>query len=175
MDEIASVASVSKQTVYKNFADKQTLFTAIVLGTLDRFGEPFLAAVDRLKDTENLETDLVELARGYLAAIMRPQVLRLRRLIIAEADRLPELARTYYERAPERTIAALADCFAQLATRGLLSVDDPLAAAGQFAFLVLGQPLDRALFCLSDKGFREADHNAHTDAGVRVFLAAYRP
>ena len=33
MDEIAALAQVSKQTVYKHFADKQSLFTEIVTGT----------------------------------------------------------------------------------------------------------------------------------------------
>ena len=34
MDQIAAAASVSKQTVYKQFADKQSLFREIVTGTV---------------------------------------------------------------------------------------------------------------------------------------------
>ena len=35
MDEIAALAAVSKQTVYKHFADKERLFSEIVVGTVN--------------------------------------------------------------------------------------------------------------------------------------------
>ena len=40
MDKIAAAASVSKQTVYKQFADKQSLFREIVTGTVAEVGGP---------------------------------------------------------------------------------------------------------------------------------------
>ena len=55
--------------------------------------------------------------------------MQLRRLVIAEAGRFPELGRTFYEQGPGRTIAALAATFERLAARGLLQLDDPLLAA----------------------------------------------
>ena len=35
MVQIAALAAVSKQTVYKHFADKQALFTEILVGTVN--------------------------------------------------------------------------------------------------------------------------------------------
>jgi TetR/AcrR family transcriptional regulator, mexJK operon transcriptional repressor len=49
---------------------------------------------------------------------MQPQVLQLRRLVIAEAGRFPELARAYHERAQERVLATLASRLQGLAERG---------------------------------------------------------
>lgn len=173
MDAVSSAAGVSKQTVYAHFTDKTTLFTAIVENTLDGTGAPIRAEIAALRTTTDLRTDLRDLARGYLAAVMRPQVLALRRMIIGESGRQPELARFYYARAPESTLTALAATLAHLHERGLLRVADPAVAAGHFAFLVLGLPLDKALFHPDDPLFTPARLRAHADAGVTAFLAAY--
>jgi len=175
MDEIAALAAVSKQTVYKNFADKERLFHDIIMGVAGTV-EDFLRSVgDTLRDTEDLETDLHTLGRQYLQVVMRPQVLQMRRLLIGESARFPELARAYYEKAPERVLTALAPELSRLHDRGLLAVADPDLAARHFAFLILGTPLDKAMFVGDDTGFTAEDLDRMADEGVRVFLAAYRP
>jgi TetR/AcrR family transcriptional repressor of mexJK operon len=172
MDEVAALAAVSKQTVYKHFADKERLFSAITLEVTATAEEFIRAAPQLLQDTHDLAQALHALARRYLMAVMQPRVLQLRRLIIAEAGRFPDLARTYYERVPERVLATLATALQQLAERGLLHVDDGLLAANHFAFLVIGPPLDKAMFC-GDDHFTPADLDGFATAGVRAFLAAY--
>src|SRR5262249_57210634 len=97
VDEIAALAAVGKQTVYKHFADKQRLFSEIILGNI-AIAEGFAsAATDILRDTSDLRRDLREGARRYLAVVMQPSVIQLRRLIIAGAHRVSELARPYYQ------------------------------------------------------------------------------
>jgi TetR/AcrR family transcriptional repressor of mexJK operon len=177
MDQIAAFAAVSKPTVYKFFPDKERLFTAIVLDTLDRAGAPFHAELARLADTAdaaNLAAELMQLARQYLATVMQPSVLQLRRLVIGASPQLPALAAAYYERAPEQALRALADCFWRLADRGLLRIDVPDMAAAHFAFLVLGRALDKSLFC-GDEPFTASELTAQADAGAAAFLAAYSP
>lgn len=172
MEEVATLAGVSKQTVYTHFADKERLFTDLILGAADR-ADDFLQHVRAvLEDTDDLEKDLRQVARRYLAAVLRPELLQLRRLVIGESGRFPELARTYYERAPERTLATLASCFQRLAERGLMRPEEPGLAARQFAFLVLGAPLDRAMFC-GDGELPPAELERQADAAVGAFLAAH--
>jgi TetR/AcrR family transcriptional repressor of mexJK operon len=174
VDQIAAFAGVSKPTVYRFFADKEQLFTAIVMETLDRAGGPFLAELSRLAETRSgqLADDLRDLARRYLATVTQPAVLQMRRLVIGASHQLPALASAYYERAPEQTLRMLADCFRRLADRGLLRAPDPDQAAAHFAFLVLGRALDKSLFC-GDQPFTTEELAAQADAGASAFLAAY--
>jgi TetR/AcrR family transcriptional repressor of mexJK operon len=173
MDEIAALAGVSKQTVYKHFADKERLFAEIILGTIDRVGEPFYAGIDTLGDTDDLAKDLGELARRLITIVLSPEVLALRRLVIGEAGRFPQLGRAYYERGPERTAVTLAAHFQRLADRGLLRLDDPVRAAHQFNWLVTSIPLNQVMLCGDTEQFTVADLEDFADTGVRVFLAAY--
>lgn len=173
MDEIAALAGVSKQTVYKHFADKERLFTGIILATIDQVSEPFHAVIAALEDSDDLEKDLRGLARQLIAIVMQPQVLQLRRLIIGEAGRFPELGRTYQERGPGRAVTALAAYFGQLAGRGLLRLDDPVIAGSHFNWLVLSIPLNRVMLGGDEESFTVADLERFADEGVRVFLAAY--
>jgi TetR/AcrR family transcriptional regulator, mexJK operon transcriptional repressor len=173
MDAIASLAGVSKPTVYKHFADKQQLFAQIVRGTIDRFTEPFYDEVVHLKDSGDVEEHLRDLARRLLAAVMQPQLLQLRRLVIGEAGRLPELGRTYEQRGPERAISALTTAFERLEEKGVLRLDDPSLAAAHFNWLVLAIPLNHAMISGEDRPPGEIELQCYADTAVRVFLAAY--
>jgi TetR/AcrR family transcriptional repressor of mexJK operon len=173
MDEIAALAAVSKQTVYKHFADKENLFSEIVDNTVSQVADPVYAEVLDLRDSGDVEADLRDLARRQLAQVMQPRVLQLRRLVIGEAGRFPELGRSFYKRGPGRTIGALATAFERLAARGILQLDDPLLAAEHFNWLVMSIPLNQAMLLGDDDSRTAADLDRYADAGVRAFLAAY--
>jgi TetR/AcrR family transcriptional regulator, mexJK operon transcriptional repressor len=173
MEEIASAAAVSKQTVYKHFSDKQTLFREVALGSVEHVGSEFQAEVAAAAEATDVRVALRDLARSYVNAVVKPELLRRRQLVLREAGRFPELARKYHDGGPRRTIGALASAFARLAERGKLVVDDPQVAATQFAFLVIGEPLDTSMFRGVGRRRSRRDLNALADAGVEVFLAAY--
>ncbi|MGW8399580.1 TetR/AcrR family transcriptional regulator [Streptomyces lydicus] len=173
MDDIAKLAAVSKQTVYKHFADKEKLFAEIVLATTDQV-EAMVGLVAGIPaDADQLEENLTRLAGQFLAALTRPEVLQLRRLIIANADTFPELGAAWYERGFERVLATLAATFQRLADEGLLQIRDPLLAANHFAGLLLWIPVNKAMFHGGPQHTQD-ELARYVTAGVAAFLGAYR-
>ncbi|MER5637897.1 TetR/AcrR family transcriptional regulator [Kitasatospora sp. NPDC002227] len=173
MDDIARLAAVSKQTVYKHFSDKEKLFSAIVLATTDRIDSTIDLLAGGPIDAADLEENLTRLARRFLTALTHPEVIQLRRLIIANADIFPDLGTEWYERGFERGLATLAATFQRLADQGLLRIDDALLAANHFSGLLLWIPVNKAMFTGRSQ-HTEADLDRYAAAGARVFLAAYR-
>lgn len=173
MDAIAALAGVSKPTVYKHFTDKQRLFERIVSDTIDTYTEPFHEQVVNLNDSGNVGEHLGDLARLLLDAVMQPQLLQLRRLVIGEAGRLPDLGRTYELRGPDSAISALTKAFERLAEKGMLRIDDPSLAAAHFNWLVLAIPLNHAMLSGDDRPPARSELERYADGAVRIFLAAH--
>ena len=168
MDEIAARAGVSKQTIYTHFSGKEELFAELVLANAARVDEFIGQIAPTLADPDGLEHGLRRLARTYVDFVSRPEVLRLRRLIIGETGRFPELARDYYNRVPGRVYEALAAAFKEA-----LPTDQPMRAAQHFAWLTLGVTLDRGMFYPVETAVDPSDLGRLTRDAVRVFLAGY--
>lgn len=173
MDDVARLAKVSKQTVYMHFGDKERLLTEIVMAIVTATGDPVDDHISRLADTDRLETDLRDHARRQLTAVLQLRPMRLRRLIIAEAVSFPDLGRAFYELGPGRTIAELAAAFTRLAERGFLTIDDPTRAASDFNWLIMSEPLNRAMLLGHEQPPDERFVADWADHGTHTFLAAY--
>ena len=66
MDAIAAEAGVSKLTVYSHFTDKETLFSAAIKAKCE---EQLPELLFELPDNVPLESQLLEIARGFLALV----------------------------------------------------------------------------------------------------------
>jgi TetR/AcrR family transcriptional repressor of mexJK operon len=173
MDEIAARASVSKQTIYKHFSDKDHLFVEIVLATTQQVDHVVGLVANTLNDTRDLTHDLGTLGRTFLEVLMDEELLQIRRLVIANADRMPNLGRDWYEEGFGRILAVLASCFRMLAEKKLLQIEDPLIAANHFAGILLWIPMNEAMFMGNKRLRQKAELDRHAAAAVQAFLAAY--
>src|SRR5262245_31836616 len=174
MEEIAALAGLAKRTVYNNYADKDALFTQIVAEVI-AYAEEFARGLHEEFTVgitaKNLSATLDDLGGRLALGIVRSEVVALRRLLIGEAREFPALATEYFDRAPGRVLEALAAGFEHLGRIGLLRVTDARHAAAQFAYLVAGEPLDRAVLVGT---IPPRDHViACAREGVETFLARF--
>lgn len=174
MDDVAAHAQVSKQTVYAHFVDKPRLFDELITGDITHSETSTHPLIEAMPRSDNVERDLRTFARAHLADVMQPELLRMRRMLIGEAERFPDLAKAWYEAGPMWSCAIFARWFTALDERGLLLVPDAMLAAQQFNWLILSIPLNAAMSLPIDGPlFTRRELNRFADEGVRVFLAAY--
>jgi TetR/AcrR family transcriptional repressor of mexJK operon len=173
MDEVADHAGASKQTVYNQFANKAALFVEVVQSMTAQPAQRVQGEMREPKTLQQVAKELSGHAERLLTIVMTPKLMQLRRLVIAEAERFPELGQALYNGGPGRAIAGLAVNLQRWADRDLLSIRDATVAATQFNWLVMGEPVNRAMFNV-DYILSKGARNQHVEQAVRVFIAAYR-
>lgn len=175
MDAVAARASVSKQTVYKQFTDKERLFAEVVESAVRDASTVVRAAVaTTVHDNDDVETTLRSVAQRQLRAVMTPSILRLRRLVIGETNRFPHLGATFIQHGPGEAINAISRLLYRLTQEHRLDISDVELAATQFNWLVMSIPLNEAMLLGRDT-WEPAELDLHAENGVAAFLAIYPP
>ena len=172
MDQVAATASVSKQTVYRHFNDKEALFREVVTNIV-RARDGGIARDFLSRGDVPLDELLRSFGRQFLKGVMQPNVLKLRRLVIGEAGRFPELGQTFYDLGPKRAAEQLALALREAACRQGLSLKDPELAAEHLLWLILSIPLNQAMLLGDRYSFTDAGLERFADEGVTAFLRAY--
>src|SRR5580704_1716136 len=176
VDEIASLARAGKPTIYARFPNKETLFTAVVSGTI-------------FASFEHCETDaptgasvakrLESVGVSILKWVLESETIGMIRLAIAEARRFPDLASRVNQMARERAEEALVRLLggvAQSDELGKLPAFAPKRLATTTLFfrgLVVMPLLFRALYGEKLKVLH-AEIEPHVARSVAFFLAACR-
>lgn len=135
LDDIIARSGGSRQTLYALFGGKQGLFEAIVTEACE--------SIFRGLTPEQLaplapDEVLTEVGSRYLKIVTSPSCLKLHRLIVAEAPRIPEIAQQYWKLGPGRSRAFLAEYFEAQIARGILRMPDHRAGAEHFLDMLSG-------------------------------------
>jgi TetR/AcrR family transcriptional regulator, mexJK operon transcriptional repressor len=172
VDAIAAEADVSKQTIYNNFGDKERLFGAVIehaQSDADSVFEGMFGGA--LEDSDRRETGFRELGRRLTRAALKDDVAALRRLIITEWSRHPQLLRDWARKRPQldKGLRALIDAQVK---QGALDVPDVARAAEEFMLVTTVNALSRSLY--GQRKLSGAEINRIVDDGVELWLRAYR-
>ena len=172
MDEIALVAAVSKQTVYAHFASKEVLFLAVIRTATGTGTDKVQSGVDFDAAVIDPERTLLDFAERQLRVVSDPRLLKLRRLVVAEVPRFPELGRALHAAGPARAIDGLQRLFTRFRDGGLLAIADPAGDAALFNWLLMGEALNNASLFGDDSYPTGAAIEAHARNVVALFIAA---
>jgi AcrR family transcriptional regulator len=171
MNDIARAAGVSKGTLYVYFDNKEQLFAAIVREECMFHAESMF---DLDPGDHDVEGTLQRLGAAYIEFLCLPEKASALRTVIAIAERMPEIGKTFYETGPAFGIDKLAAYLRAQTKAGVLAIDDCELAAAQFmdackSTLVLPVLLN----------FHEAPESSRiayvVGHAVKAFLACYRP
>ena len=169
MGEIARSAGVSKGTLYVYFADKNSLFEAIVEEESLEQGK----IAFNFDPARDVETTLREFGRAYIQVLCRPSGGSAVRTVMAIAERMPEVGRRFYEHVLQKTISRLADYLAVHVKPGDLAIDDCQLAASQFIQMCQASLFLPFVFQVAPAPSAERAEQV-VDSATRMFLAAYR-
>jgi TetR/AcrR family transcriptional repressor of mexJK operon len=170
LDQVASAAGVSKQTIYSHFSSKDNVLRE---GVKRRCMQAQLTG--DLSDLSLPPTVFFPMfAARFVGTLLDDTTLRMYRLCLNEGERHPEIGLSFFESGPKLVVQALAQYLAAATARNELQVSHPELAAAQFLFMVKGLPVETALLSLQEQPY-EISNEEYIKETCAMFVRAYRP
>ena len=168
IEGIAARAGVSKMTVYKHFTDKHALFEAAVLREMRAIETVQIAGPSSQEN--DLEGALRAFGIGIMSYLATGTAIDFYNVLAGELRRHPDVARTFYELGPARTIANLALILEGAGDR--LAIDDPAKAAEALFGLWQGASNFQLSLGVDTTGTEQAVAE-RVDYGIALFMRAF--
>jgi AcrR family transcriptional regulator len=170
MMDIAKAAGVSKGTLYVYFKNKEELFAAIVQQECCTHAETTFGLDPNDHD---VEAALTRLGVDYVNFLCNTGKASSLRIVIAIADRMPEIGKAFYETGPAEGIARLRTYLDAQVRAGILAIEDTEVASSQFLDACQSTLFKPVVFNFAPPPPDERVRHV-VGIAVRTFLAAYR-
>lgn len=171
IDAIIDRAGGSKRNIYNEFGNKEGLFLALVAENADMALSTL--PVEEIEARDLRET-LTAFGQHLMAAYMSPALIGIYRIAITEANRFPDLVRSFYEQGPGRATSQLAAILQGARDREEIRADDCERAAGHFVGMIRGNLHLQVILGLRPPPSGEEMKEAVASA-AEVFLNGVRP
>jgi AcrR family transcriptional regulator len=168
LEQIAARIGATKRTIYVRFEDKAQLFRAVVERVLDA-RRPKLSTIglDR-----NVEDRLTDMGLAILRYVLEPDVVRVLRVVMAEAYRFPELNRAIEEQAAQGVAPAVEQMLEEEVQLGRIELPDVRFATKLLLSLLTGVPARDA--GRGARALSHADRRRWVHGAVSLFLDGTR-
>ena len=169
MEGVATEAGIGLMTLYRHFRTKPALFSTVM--------EAECGMVDLVPDPEALwsrppDEALRLFAVAVVTVMASPQLIALRRVVVAEAERFPALGRAWQETAPGRGQEYVRRYVADRMRAGEFRAGDPNAFATAYMALLDRLPVQVMAGLAAPDGEAIAAEAASVS---RMMLAIYAP
>jgi AcrR family transcriptional regulator len=169
MSTIAARVGGSKGTLYNYFKNKEELFAAYVVRHCAWQRDAMFEIESELGD---IREALIKTGRIYLSIVLSDFSMANFRVIVAEAQRTPEIGLAFYEAGPRSGSKRLGAVLQKAIDGGQLKLDDPVHAARQFIGLCQNHLL-KARLCNAMAEPTPEEIDREVLPAVNMFLAAY--
>jgi AcrR family transcriptional regulator len=169
LDAIARAAGTTKPSLYVRFTDKEALYASVLQWAIGRSDWPVPKPAP--PDYDDLEGSLRAIAEAALRRATHPDMVKLTRVVVAQADRFPVLAElTSAARWPHRQWVV--ELLQRHGATGAILAEDPEILAEHFLGLVSDVPARQASFGIvrSQAAWTRANRVA-----IDLFLRGLRP
>ncbi len=171
MEAIAEAAPVSKPTLYTHFENKHALFFAVMEKRADNL---FFAMESEMKPDRSIEDTLTKIGHSFLDVVLRPDGIRMFRLMISESGQFPELGKIFYESGPRKICTLITSYLRKEHDAGRLYVPNPELSANFYLNMIKGNAHMQCLMAIKDKIPPEERAEA-IDYAVSIFIKGHSP
>ncbi len=166
MNNIVKAAGVSKGTVYAYFPSKEKLFEALIFRDRRQQAEQTVV-IERVE--RPIEDVLYDLAIRFGTLLKSEETIAYVRLVVAVAEKFPEIGQAFYEAGPAYGNAIIADYLESKMDDGTLRKCNASLAATQFVELVMCGIVKPKLFG-AEKIAPQYELEEVVKSGIALFL-----